>query len=143
MAIDVSFNTVDDYNRESVKRFEGVATVLATAQTDATGLLADFAGLSLAGVRGRTFHVFEVQSEAVEAGANIDAGGTIHCRLNNGKKYAFKIPAIDPAVVNPDGTINIAAAAVTDFIANFLTGGQYRVSEGNYVVDILYGELDR
>lgn len=143
MAIDVSLNVVDDYKREAVKRFEGVATVLATAQTDATNLLADFAALTLAGVRGRTFHVFEVQSEAVETGANVDAGGTIHCRLNNGKKYAFKIPAIDPAVVNEDGTIDITATAVTDFIANFLTGGQYRVSEGNYVVSILYGELDR
>lgn len=143
MAIDVTFNVVDDYNREGLKHFEGLATVLVTAQADATALLADFAALSLAGVRGRTFNVFETQAEAVEAGANIDAGGTIHCRLNNGKKYAFKIPAIDPAVVNPDGTINVAAPAVTDFIANFLTGGTYRVSEGNFVVDTLYGELDR
>lgn len=143
MAISVTFNAVDDYNRESLKRFEGVATVLATAQTDATNLMADFAAVSLAGVRGRTFNVFEVQSEAVETGANVDAGGTVHVRLNNGKKHALKIPAIDPALVNPDGTIDITAQAITDYVANFETAGQFRVSEGNYVVEILYGELDR
>lgn len=143
MAIDVTFTLVDDYSRNGTKHFEGLATVLATAKSDATNLLADLAACSLCGSYRRTFSEAEVITEAVETGANIDAGGTIHLRLNNGKQYALKIPAIDPALVNPDGSIDVSAGAITDLVANFESGGQYRLSEGNYVVDILYGELDR
>lgn len=143
MAFDVSFTLVDDYARTSTKRFEGEATTLSQAQTDATALLADLAAVTLMGAFRRTFHVAEAVSEAVETGANVDAGGTLHCRLDNGKQYALKIPAIDPDLVNPDGSIDITAAAITDFVANFQDAGAYRVSEGNLITDILHGELDR
>lgn len=143
MAVDVTFTLVDDYSRQGSKRFEGTATTIAQAQTDATALLADLAACTLAGASKRTFNVAETVSEAVGSGANLDAGGTLHLRLNNGKQYALKIPAIDPALVNPDGSIDITAGAITDLVANFETGGAYRLSEGNYVVAILYGELDR
>lgn len=143
MAFDVAFTLVDDYTRTSTKKFEGVATVLATAVTNAEALLADLAAITLAGAFKRTLSQADVISEAIEDGANIDAGATIHCRLNNGKVYAFKIPAFDPALVNPDGTVMIANAAITDFIANFESAGAYRVSEGNFVTAILSGELDR
>lgn len=143
MAVDVSFTLVDSYSRNGSKKFEGRATTLSQAQTDATALLADLAAVTLAGAYRRTFNVAEVISEAVESGANLDAGATLHCRLDNGKQYAFKIPAIDPDLVNPDGSLDLSAAAITDFIANFESGGAYRVSEGNYVTAILYGELDR
>lgn len=143
MAIDVTFTLVDAYSRNGSKRFEGRATTVAQAQTDATALMADFAGITLAGAYKRTFSVAEALSEAVETGANLDAGGTIHCRLDNGKQYAIKIPAIDPDLVGTDGSIDIAAAGITDFIGNFESTGAYRLSEGNYVTAILYGELDR
>lgn len=143
MAVDVSFTLVDAYARNSTKRFEGEATTLAQAQTDATALLADLAAVTLMGTYKRTFSVSESVSEAVETGANVDAGGTLHCRLSNGKQYALKIPAIDPALVNADGSINIAATAITDYVANFQTAGAYTVSEGNVITEILYGELDR
>lgn len=143
MAFDVSFTLVDAYARNSTKRFEGEATTLAQAQTDATALLADLAAVTLMGAYRRTFSVAESVSEAVEAGANVDAGGTLHCRLDNGKQYALKIPAINPALVNPDGSIDITATAITDYVANFEAAGAYKVSEGNVITEILYGELDR
>lgn len=143
MAFDCAFTLVDDYARNGSKRFEGTATTLAQAITDAVALQADLAALTLAGAYQRKLSQTDTIAEAVEAGANLDAGATIHCRLNNGKMYAFKIPAFDPALLNPDGSVMIDNAAITDFIANFEVAGAYRVSEGNYVVDILYGELDR
>lgn len=143
MAIDVTFAIVDAYARSGSKRFEGTAGTVAQAQTDATALMADFAAVSLAGATKRTFNLSEPVAEAVEAGANLDAGATLHVRLDNGKMHALKIPAIDPALVNPDGSVDLTSAAITDYVANFLTTGAYRVSEGNYVVSLLYGELDR
>jgi hypothetical protein len=143
MAIDVSFTMVDDYARVGVKRFEGVATTLAQAQTDATALMTDLAAVTLCGASKRTFSQGEALSEGIETGANIDAGGTLHVRLNNSKQHAIKIPAIDPQLVNADGSIDIGANAIIDFVANFEQAGPYRLSEGNYVVALLYGELDR
>lgn len=143
MAIDVTFTLVDSYSRNGSKRFEGEATTLSQAQTDAAALLADLAAVTLAGAYRRTFNISEVISEAVESGANLDAGATLHCRLDNGKQYAFKIPAIDPDLVNLDGSLDLSAAAIVNFVANFEASGAYRVSEGNYVVAVLYGELDR
>jgi hypothetical protein len=143
MAIDYTVSLVDGYSRSSSKRWEGLATVLATAVTNASGLLADFLGVSDMGTVVDIFSSQVANENAATAGANVDAGGTLHLRLDNGKAYALKIPAIKPSLINIDGSINIAAAAITDFVANFESAGQYRVSEGNYVTKILYGELDR
>lgn len=143
MAIDVSITLVDDYQRTSTKKFESTATLLADAETALTALWADLAAVSQMGALNRTFSDTAVFSQAVDAGANVDAGGTLHCRLNNGKMYALKIPAIDPALVNADGTIDISATAITDYVANFESTGSFRVSEGNYIVSIVRGELDR
>lgn len=143
MAINVDFTLVDAYARQGHKRFEGTAVTVAQAETDAGGLLTALAAITKAGAVKRTLRLDSVLSEAVEDGANLDAGATIHCRLNNGKIYAFKIPAFDDALLNADGSVKIDNAAITGFIAKFETSGPYRVSEGNYVTEILYGELDR
>lgn len=143
MSVDLGLTIVDAYNRRSTKKFEGTATTIDQAQTDKAALLADLAAVSLCGAVMATYSQQEVVSEAVETGANIDAGGTLHCRLNNGKLYSLKIPGIDPALVNSDGTIKIAAPAITNYVANFMQAGAYRVSEGNHIISVEYGELDR
>jgi hypothetical protein len=143
MAIDVTFSLVDDYARSASKRFEGEATTLVQAAIDAGSLMTDFLAVSGMGTTLVTYRQAEVENNAASTGANLDAGATIHCRLENGKGYAFKIPAIKSSLLNPDGTVNISDAAITDFVANFQLSGPYRVSEGNYVVSILSGELDR
>ena len=143
MGVNLTLTVVDGYGRRSARKFEGTATTVSQAQTDRAALQADFAAVSLCGAQMATYSVNEVISEAVETGANIDAGGTLHCRLNNGKLYGLKIPAIDPQLVNSDSTIKIDNAAITAYVANFESGGAYRVSEGNYITAIEYGELDR
>lgn len=143
MAIDLTFTTIDAYARQGKKGYEGVDTVMADAQTSAAALLADFNGLTLLGVVKESFTTDVLVFQSAQAGANLDAGATIRTRLNNGKLYSFKIPAPVAAVINSDGSIDVTNALVTDFIANFESAGKYRVSEGNYVVAILGGELDR
>lgn len=143
MAFDVTFTIQDAYSRQGKKQFEGVDTTLAAAEASAAALLSDFNALSTAGVVRETYSSESLVFQSAQPGANLDAGAHIQCRLNNGKLYSFAIPAIDMSVVNVDGSVDIAAQAVTDFIANFESGGKYRVSEGNYVVQILSGKLDR
>jgi hypothetical protein len=133
----------DAYNRYTSKLFETTATTVVAALADCAALSVDLDAVSLAAtVKNR------VASEALinsvpQAGANVDAGATLHCRLDNGKLYALKIPAVNPAIVNPDGSIIIDDALVLAFVAHFQSGGEFTVSEGNLIVSIEYGELDR
>lgn len=143
MAIDVTFSLVDGYGRSASKRFEGEALLLANAETDAGALLEDFLAVSDMGTTVLTYRLDAPELNAATAGANLDAGATIHCRLDNGKGHALKIPAIKAAMLNPDGTVKINDAAIVAYVANFELAGNYRVSDGNYVTAILSGELDR
>jgi hypothetical protein len=47
------------------------------------------------------------------------------------------------AIVNPDGSIDIADEDVLAYVALFETAGHLRVSEGNYVTALLSGSLDK
>jgi hypothetical protein len=143
MAFQTTFTLVDDYGRQTSKSFESEATTLTDAQTWGAALLADILAFSQLGSLMTTNSDKEVTNNAPESGSNVDTGATIRCRLDNGKVYAFKMPAPDVALINPDGTIDITNALVTDLIGNFMSAGHYRVSEGNVVVTILGGELDR
>lgn len=143
MAVDLTISLVDAYSRSGAKRFEGTATTLSQAALDGAALLSDFQAVSGMGTTMLTYSQSVPELNAADAGANVDAGATIHCRLNNGKIYAFKVPAIDPTLINSDGSVKIADAAVTGLIAHFQAGGEYTVSEGDLIDTILYGELDR
>lgn len=143
MAFEIAVTLIDAFSRTSTKRFENTDTLVADAAISLGNLWADFAAVSMMGALKRSIAEVAVFTQAYDAGANVDAGGTLHCRLDNGKLYALKIPAIDPALVNGDGSIDIAAAAITDYVANFELAGKFRVSEGNYITAIEYGELDR
>jgi len=143
MAFQTTFTLVDAYGRQTSKGFESEATVLADAQTWGAALLADILAASQLGSLMTTNSDKAVTSNAAEAGANVDTGCTIRCRLDNGKVYPFKLPAPDPVLINTDGTIDVSNALITDLIGNFMAAGHYTVSEGNVVVSILGGELDR
>jgi len=141
--MDTKLTLRDAYNRYGSKSFQGNATTVVGAQADALALAADLDAVSLAATVKTRVAVDDLISGVPQAGANIDAGGTLHCRLDNGKLYGLKIPAINPSVVNADGSIDITDALVTAFVAHFQSGGEYTVSEGNVITVIEYGELDR
>jgi hypothetical protein len=45
--------------------------------------------------------------------------------------------------VEADGTVDVSDADIVTFLALFKTAGHFRMSEGNYVTDAEYAELDR
>jgi hypothetical protein len=63
--------------------------------------------------------------------------------LDNGKNYAFKIPMIKASLLDAGGNVDVADEDVLALIALFETGGKLRVSEGNFIVSVLGGSLDR
>jgi hypothetical protein len=141
--MDTKLTLRDAYNRYGSKSFQGTSTTVVGAQADAAALAVDLDAVSLAATVKTRVAVDELIASVPQAGANIDAGGTLHCRLDNGKLYGLKIPAINPSIVNADGSIDISDPLVTAFVAHFQTGGEYTVSEGNLITVVEYGELDR
>lgn len=142
MAFQVGLEMIDDYGRITTRRFSETDALVADALTAVGALITDFLAVSDMGTVKHDIALQTVATNAPTAGANRDVGGTLHCRLDNGKMYPLKIPSIKATMLNPDGSIDIADGAITDYVANFLTGGKFRVSEGNYITEILYGELD-
>lgn len=143
MAFSTTFTLVDAYGRITRKEFESEATTLADAVTWGNALLTDLLAATQLGSLMITHSDKSIANNAAEAGSNLDAGATIRCRLDNGKVYPFKLPAPDEVLINVDGTIDITNTLVTDLLGNFMTAGHYTVSEGNVIVTILGGELDR
>ena len=143
MAFNISLEAIDAYGRVTNKRFGNDRSLVADALTDAAALVTAFMGVSLAGTVKHSVTVETAAANAATAGANIDAGGTIHTTLADGTGYALKIPAIDPALVNADGSIDLADEAVIAYVALFKSGGHFTVSDGELIASTRYGELDR
>ena len=142
MAFGVSIEFVDDYGRSTTCRFSVTDALVADALTSVGALITDFLAVSDLGTVKHDIAVQTVASNAAQTGANKDVGATLHCLLENAKMYPLHIPGIKASMLNPDGSIDLTDGAITDYVANFLTGGKFRVSEGNYVTQVLYGELD-
>ena len=142
MAFNVTLSLVDDYGRTTSKRYSVTDALAADALTSVGALITDLLALSDIGTQKHEITLRTVAANSPQSGANKDVGMTLHCVLDNAKVYPLKVPCPKAAVINADGTIDIEDSKVTDFVDNFLTGGKFRISEGNYITEILYGELD-
>lgn len=143
MAISINVTWLDDYGRTTTKRYESNRTTLADCLTDAALLIAAMGDISDAGVV--KFEIVDAVANAVAATslANLDVGGTLHVILDNGKGYPLHIPMIKPTLVGSGGAIDVSDEDIVAFTDLFLTGGHFRMSEGNYLVSVKSGELDK
>lgn len=133
----------DSFSRVTSKRFLSNRTALADVQSDLTSFVTLFEAISGAGAIQTDVLVETVVNDTPDAGSNLDAGATLHVRLDNGKLYPLRIPSIDQACVNADGRVDIENADVVAFVNQFMTGGHFRLADNHYVTALEYGELDR
>jgi hypothetical protein len=113
-----------------------------TAVSEANSLCADLAGLTGAEILSYTVAQEVTYSDAVSAGANLDAGITLSLELADGKLAPLKVPAPLGAAINADGTVDLTSALVTDFVDNWITGN-FLISDGETVTSLKSGKLDR
>lgn len=142
MPIRVTLTLIDAWSRTTTRSAECTETVLANVLAAAAALQTDWAALTLLGQVGRTVTDEAPLAIAAAAGCNRNETASLRCRLDNGKVHVFSIPDPVAAVIDADGTLDIADAIITDFVANFMLAGLFRVSEGNYVTNILSGKMD-
>lgn len=143
MALLISVTYQDAYGRTTTRRVGTVSTTLAAAAVDAAALVGAMGDISDLGVT--KFSIEETTPDVIEPieGSNIDVGATLTAILDNSKKYPLHVPGIKDTKLNADGTVKIDDAAIVAYVALFLTGGHLRVSEGNFVVEVIHGELDK
>jgi hypothetical protein len=134
---------VDAFTRVKTKRVEIVASDNAAALVAQDAFYDAIHAVSDAGVLKSGVAAYILKTDAPEAGANSDAGCTLRVRLDNGKIGTIKFPCPKVSIFKSDGSVDTANADVAALVALFETGGSLRLSEGNYVVELLGGELDK
>lgn len=144
MTILATVNLVDSYGRPTTKRLETETDVLATAQTAVTALLITLNAVTDLQCLSVSYSLKDgTQVFAGAAGSNVDVGATFRLRLADGEIAAYKVPGFPASLVLANGSIDPAGAEVVAYFGNFLAAGDFTVSDGDVVTDILTGELDR
>lgn len=144
MAFEVTFVLLDAFGRTTRRTYGNTRALVADCLTDCTAMIGYLTAQTGCAVsKYYVSQVVIVNNPTPDAGANIDGGATLHCRMDNGKMVGLKVPAYDLTLINPDGTVDITQSEVTDFVGAFATGQPWRVSEGNYIQAVVSGELDR
>lgn len=141
----VAVTLVDDFGRTTTKRFEAEAATVANAQTYTDALLTALAAISDLGHVKAVFEVPLTITTPVAAGtaSNIDVGATLHTILASAKGYGMKVPGIKYSLVGADGRVDVADAAITTWLALFASASHWNVSDGEHIVSVTYGELDK
>ena len=144
-AYTVTFSLVDAYNRQTTKEFETVDTIAdeTEALAAAAALATDLANLTELRILSYAVGQRVVYTDTVTADANVDEGVTFSLRKEDNYKAPLKVPGPLNSIFQPDGSVILTNAAVTAFVANFLTGGDFTFSDGEQATELISGKLDK
>lgn len=113
------------------------------ADTSATALLVDLAAISEAEVLRYTLGREVAYTDSVVAEANVDEGLTMTVEKVDGFYGTLKVPAPVNSIFNADGSLDVIDALPVAYIANFAVGGGFTFSDGENLVALVKGKLDR
>lgn len=141
----VTFEMVDAYQRSARKSWYTVDTIAdeTAAIAAAAALATDLGNLTELDILSYTVSRRVVYTDVVVAGANRDEGVTFTLRKVDNYKDNIGVPGPINSIFDANGNVELADAAVTAFIANFLTGGDFVFSDGEQATALLYGTLDK
>jgi hypothetical protein len=80
------------------------------------------------------------------ATSNVDVGATFVGELTdkNGERASHKLPGIILSLVDADGSIDLAGAAISEYLDLFkTTGGICKLSDGEQIASWISGALDK
>lgn len=145
MAINVTLRLRDSFGRETTKRVETTATVLANAVDAISGVGGYLTELNAVTDLQFISAVFSSKDDtgafAGAANSNADVGATFTVLTTTGKRASHHIPGFPLSLVGAGGQIDVAGAAVVAYFENFVSG-ILRLSDGEQVSSILSGSLD-
>lgn len=124
-------------------------TTIADALTSFQAWQTDYEAASGLGVvKAQLSTNLAITPSAADAGSNIDEGFVITALMDDGDNYSFRFPA--PAKTAgvfdfvSNGQVNVADTQVSDLMANYQSGGDFRVGKHSQrIVDtVLSGYLE-
>ena len=141
----VTFEMVDAYQRSARKSWQTVDTIAdeTEALAAAAALATDLGNLTELDILAYTVSPRVVYTDVVVPGANRDEGVTFQLRKVDNYKDDIKVPGPINSIFDGEGSVILTDAAVTAFIANFLTGGDFVFSDGEQATALLKGSLDK
>jgi hypothetical protein len=143
MALLISVTYLDGYGRTTTRRVGTVSTTLTAAAADAAALIDAMADVSDLGTVKFSIEETTGAEAAAGEGSNLDVGATLTVTLSNTKKFPFRVPGIKAAKLNADGTVKVDDADILTLIGLFDAEAHLRVSEGDSIVNVLHGTLDK
>jgi hypothetical protein len=144
MAFKCTLVLKDDMNRTVRKTLETTEALLADAQTAVEAYLVDLAVVSDLGVVSATYTEKDATVATSPAeDSNVDIGATFKVRLPDGNLAPHKIPGFSQGFAGSGGSIDVEQSEIQAYFDNFLTGASLRLSDGEYIVDVEVGEMDK
>lgn len=141
----VTFSMVDAYQRTASKEFVTVDTLAdeTEALAAAAALATDLGNITELDILSYTVSQRIVYTDTVVAGANRDEGVTFQLRKSDNFLGTIKVPGPINSIFQSDGSVILTDAAVSAFISNFLTGGDFTFSDGEQATAVVKGSLDK
>lgn len=131
----------DSLLRDTTRSYEGV-TLTAADVTTMVGLAQAVAAPAIVKARLVRKAVIAAPAAAV-AGSSTAEAICIICNVTRPDTTVAEVNLIVPAprdaLVAPDGSVDIADAAVTGFTNLFLTGGNCRLADGSFINSLVRG----
>src|SRR3972149_9263568 len=144
MAVKCPLSLIDSMGRIETKRVETNETTLADAQGAITDYLIDLAAVTELGSIGSSYSEMGAgDTFSVTDTSNVDNGATFKVLTGTGKKASHHIPGFKQSLAGGDGSITVSINEVVAYFANFLSGGELRLSDGEYVAQVLSGKMDK
>jgi hypothetical protein len=136
---------VDAYSRRKTKQVQLVSVDPAQAETDALLVASTYANVTVGGIIKATIRGDIDLAGVAGAGSNIDTGVTVTCQLaDRPEKASNKWPMPDPAIINPDGTLDLTNAEVIAVENLYVTPGNIALlSDGEAIDGFISGRLDK
>lgn len=137
---------VDAYGRSKRKLVELKSLDPAQAELDADNVYSAYSNV----INGHPISMVvsgeKTYAGAAGAGSNVDTGVTMACQLfGRPERASLKWPTPDPAILNADGTVNLANAqviAVQDLYVDGIGQVAY-LSDGESITGFVSGSLDK
>lgn len=136
---------IDDGGRTTTMRIEMTGLDAASILTAAAAVVGTLDAATQLGVTKATVQ-FPLSGIASVAGvdSNTDVGGKARgISDDDGETVILRLPNPIAAAINPDYTIDLTNITLAAFIANFETGGDSMLSDGEQVTSWRYAVLDK
>lgn len=139
----VTLTFIDGRNRTKTKTVEMVTNDAATAETAGDAVYAAYAAVTQGAISKFVVSGEKLPVASPGATSNVDAGVTVSCALLGGGKAANKWPMPTEAIINADGSLDLADLDVVAVQTLYEAGETAHLSHGQSITSFLSGQLDK